>query len=131
MSDDDDYTTGYKRPPKEHQFQPGKSGNPDGRPKGSKNLTKLVDRELEKRVNIMQNGQRLRVSKREAIAIQLVNNAMQMEAKAIKALLPIMDDISAQEEAKETERIKNNMSAEDSMLLQRILGWQDTEVNDE
>jgi len=127
----DDYETGYKRPPKAHQFKPGQSGNPAGRHKGSKNLTKLVDRELEQRVTIMQNGQRVRVSKREAIAIQLVNNAMQMEAKVIKALLSIMDDISAQEDAKETERIKKSMSEEDRLLLQRILGQQDMERNDE
>lgn len=27
------YKTGFKKPPREHQFKPGKSGNPRGRPK--------------------------------------------------------------------------------------------------
>ena len=31
-------TTGYKNPPKEHQFQPGQSGNPAGPGKGKTNL---------------------------------------------------------------------------------------------
>ena len=29
----DEYEVGYKKPPKSGQFQPGKSGNPKGRPK--------------------------------------------------------------------------------------------------
>ena len=32
-ADDPDYKVGYGSPPKKHQFQPGQSGNPPGRPK--------------------------------------------------------------------------------------------------
>lgn len=35
-------------PPVEHQFKPGESGNPDGRPLGSKNLTTLLREALQK-----------------------------------------------------------------------------------
>lgn len=36
-----DYEVGYAKPPLETRFSPGKSGNPRGRPKGSKNYTNL------------------------------------------------------------------------------------------
>ncbi len=36
-----DYEVGYAKPPIETRFSPGKSGNPRGRPKGSKNHKKL------------------------------------------------------------------------------------------
>jgi hypothetical protein len=29
---------GYRRPPRNRQFKPGQSGNPTGRPKGTKNF---------------------------------------------------------------------------------------------
>jgi hypothetical protein len=41
-----DYEIGHGRPPKSTRFQPGKSGNPSGRPKGSKGLKALLMDEL-------------------------------------------------------------------------------------
>jgi hypothetical protein len=50
------YEVGFAKPPKSGQFERGKSGNPKGRPKGSKNFATVVLRECRQRVRV--NGPR-------------------------------------------------------------------------
>ncbi|MGY4185917.1 DUF5681 domain-containing protein [Bradyrhizobium sp. USDA 4459] len=47
---------GYRRPPREHQFKPGQSGNKSGRPKGSKNEATIIDQLLNRKIEIRENG---------------------------------------------------------------------------
>src|SRR5579871_5377607 len=91
MSDEDaSYEVGYRRPPKSSQFTRGKSGNPKGRPKGSKNLANIVMRECRQPVRV--NGPRgtRTVSKLEAVVMQLGNKAAQGEARATREFLPLV-----------------------------------------
>ena len=37
------YDLGYAEPPKDTRYKPGQSGNPDGRPPGSKNKPKVLN----------------------------------------------------------------------------------------
>src|SRR4051812_35212014 len=66
-----DYKVGYGKPPKGTQFKPGQSGNPKGRPKGSKAIPTLVHDELKARVAVTEGGLTKRMSKGEAIVKRL------------------------------------------------------------
>ena len=78
---------GYKHAPKSGRFVKGKSGNPKGRPKGSKNLATIVLRESRQPVRV--NGPRgsRSVTKAEAAVMQLSNKAAQGDLRAQRELL--------------------------------------------
>ena len=78
---------GYRRPPKHSQFAKGRSGNPNGRPKGVRNFATVIEAELNTKIPITENGKRKSISKREAVAKQLVNKAASGDTKAMPLLL--------------------------------------------
>lgn len=98
--------TGYKNPPKETQFPAGVSGNPSGRPKGSKNTFKLIEEILEQKIMITQDGKALKISKKIAMLTQLINSAVKGNLKAISAIIPYMLQIDTKnEENQKTETL--------------------------
>lgn len=86
-NNDDPSVSGYKKPPRHGQFKPGKSGNPKGRPKGSKNLSTILQRELNVRVPVTENGRHKVISKREALIKQTVNRAIGGDQKSAQIVL--------------------------------------------
>jgi Family of unknown function (DUF5681) len=84
-----DYEVGYGRPPRRTQFQPGRSGNPQGRPRGSKNLATIVRQVLDARVAVRENGRVRSITKREALFAQLVHEGLGGNIRAIELLFKI------------------------------------------
>ena len=84
---DPEYEVGYKKPPQSTRFRRGQSGNPNGRPRGSKNLATLLEDELKQRVVINENGRRRSITKQQAMVKHLVNKAVSGDRRLMQLLL--------------------------------------------
>lgn len=56
-----DYSVGYCKPPEEHQFKPGHSGNPKGRKQKPKpdGIKSMIRQELLEPVTVSENGKKI------------------------------------------------------------------------
>jgi hypothetical protein len=84
-----DRRVGYKRPPVEHQFRPGTSGNPNGRPKGSVNFKSELRDELSQLVTVSDGGKELTVTKMRGIVKNLVAAALKGDDRAMATVLSL------------------------------------------
>lgn len=95
MADDpvSDDKVGYRRPPRNTRFKKGKSGNPSGRPKGSKNLATIIHTTVSEKVVINENGRRRTISKLEAAAMQAANRAAAGDPRASRLLFDLLQQL--------------------------------------
>ena len=128
IKDSSGYEVGYGKPPKARQFQPGKSGNPAGRPRGSKNLATVVLREARKPVRVSgPNGGRT-ITKIEASILQLANQSAQGHLAAQRQFLPL---VRASEESLSNDGALGASHESDQIvmrsMLRRIREYKDSE----
>src|SRR6516225_9865563 len=85
-----DYAVGRGKPPVHSRFKKGQSGNPRGpRPK---NLPALLVEALNEKVVVTIDGERREITKREAVAKQLVNKSTSADLRATKMLIDTLKD---------------------------------------
>jgi hypothetical protein len=85
-----DYTVGYGKPPSRTQFQKGHSGNPTGRPKGTKNLKTDLVEELQERILVREAGGEKQLSKQRALLKSLTAKAIKGDTRAANIVLSMM-----------------------------------------
>lgn len=114
-----DYECGYMKPPKSGQFRAGQSGNPKGRPKGSKNTYKLLDEILNEKVQIVKNGNPIKIPKKLAMLLQAANKAAKGDLKALQILIPLM--IEADNKNEELAKVAATIRQDDMTIVKQFL----------
>lgn len=102
-------SVGYGNPPQATRFAKGRSGNPKGRPRGSRNIASIFNVVTREKVRVTENGKIRNMSKLEAILRQLTMQALSGDLKAIKdvlALKQVFDAVPDQtsQEGPDTEK---------------------------
>lgn len=110
---DSKYKVGYGCPPKEHQFKPGQSGNPKGRPKKNNNFAEDVLEEMSEMITVQENGKLTKITKKRALAKRLIADSLSGKVSAIKILTPILAG-----ETKITKDLEGELTLQDSQILE-------------
>jgi hypothetical protein len=112
------YAVGYGRPPKATQFAKGESGNPRGRPKGTRTVGAMLQEILRQKISVTENGKTRRLPALEVILRRLANDAMRSEPRALKLLLALNDRYG---ESAQIDLHLDDILAEDRAILASFL----------
>jgi len=130
-----DNEVGYGKPPAEHRFVAGQSGNPTGRPKAPRNRAdrSAFDVILEKRLTIVIDGQRREVPVEEALVHAQLQKAFAGDARAegevMKMIMRRDEAVGRSEAAHPLMRLRAIFDPENANEALAILGI--AQVNEE
>ena len=108
-----DDAVGYGRPPRKHQFKKGQSGNPKGRPKGSRNFKTIVCETLKSPVQVLSNGKRRKISMIDAAMLRLKDKAIRGEQRSIDRVIGLGETYLVEEAP---EELAANSSDDDAVM---------------
>lgn len=81
------YDVGYGKPPVHSRFKPGRSGNPKGRPKGSKNFDSMVRDILDERITVNTPTGRRKIARIEALLHKMIELAGKGNLRAMDQII--------------------------------------------
>lgn len=120
MNNDKPSTVGRNSPPVEHQFKPGQSGNPRGRPQGSRNTKTIVQEFARKRHKVKEGGRTRTVTTTELLLRLLVVMSMKGDVRASKIIEGLRDRFDPSTEEFGYLVVPEEITAEEWIREQKI-----------
>jgi hypothetical protein len=117
--DDPAAAVGYGKPPRQHRFKSGQSGNPRGRPKGARGLRAELAAEMNELVTVMIDGKPMHISKLRVIIKALAQRAAKGNVAAADKLLSLIIQSQGFED---TRPGKRELTATEYNILAQMLG---------
>ena len=114
-------TVGYGRPPVNTRFKAGKSGNPKGRPRGSRNLRTIIQDALTTKVVLRQGQGKRLISKLEGIVLRQVDDALKGDPKAALAALKMAAQVGLLEAPDRETEAAASLSASEQEMIDELL----------
>ncbi len=84
QEDEATYEVGYGKPPKEHQFKKGQRRPGPGRPRGSQNRKTMITRVANEKLEIEENGKRVKRSALDLVIRTVGQKAAQGDLRALR-----------------------------------------------
>lgn len=112
----DEQKCGFCLPPKEHQYQKGQSGNPNGRPRGARNRNTIVREQMNRKITLTSpDGNSRRISTKEGIIMKQINKALQGNTDSAKWMIELSD--AADAEYNEISMARETLNHDDAQIL--------------
>jgi len=118
MSDDEKYEVGYGKPPKSSRWKKGQSGNPKGRPKGSRGLRGDLDRELGTHQTVIIGGKEITGTTQQIMLHTLGRQGCHGHFRASSYMLNLGLQIFG---AGDRGGKRDELSAEDQMIYDMLM----------
>lgn len=112
-------TVGYGRPPRHTRWKKGQSGNPSGRPKGTRGLKTDLRAELISRMEISMNGKRVSGTKQQLMLRTLSARAAAGDVRATRILIDLVLQVFGPDDQGGGPKA---LSRTDQQILDELLG---------
>jgi hypothetical protein len=117
---EDKNKVGYGRPPVHTRFPPGKSGNPGGSRKKSKDLNARLKKAAEEKVEVQEGGRKRKVKKIDLAVTQMMNKAAQGQPAFLKMALKEIQSAEASEPSAMPQELSDSDVEVIALVIHRI-----------